>query len=222
VCAGQAEGAAQHLHTHLNHIVREALPPVVNSDASDALPPIVTDGQVGPADTKHFPPPPSYLKEEVFPLTAAPLPLLTWRAHLSPPSSSFSSQAEPVKQTPYPSLSTMDPPFHRNEPHSNSRCYHLHCAAYPPSSFPQEMPANSVVVSTWVCLTLLPWVMIKNSSVAVTTWVVSDNILSPLSEHPQLVAVPTQPVDGLTLLPPHSHHDVCSEWLDKQTVRIDL
>jgi hypothetical protein len=188
VCAGQAEGAAQQLHTHLNHIVREALPPVVNSDASDALPPIVTDGQVGPADTKHFPPPPSYLKEEVFPLTAAPLPLLTWRAHLSPPSSSFSSQAGPVKQT-----------------------------AYPPSSFPQEMPGNTVVVSTWVCLALLPWVVIKNSSVAVTTWVDSDAILSPLSEHPQLVAVPTQPVDGLALLPPHSHHDVCSEWLDKQS-----
>ena len=201
--------------------MREALPPVVNSDASDALPPIVTDGQVGPADTKHFPPPSyqipaSYLKE-VFPLTAAPLPLLTWRAHLSPPSSSFSSQAGPVKQTPYPSPSTMDPPYHRNEPHSSSRCYHLHCAAYPPFSFPQEMPGNSVVVSTWVCLALLPWVMIKNSSVAVTTWVVSYTILSPFSEHPQLVAIPTQPVDGLTPLPPPSHHDVCSEWLDMQS-----
>jgi hypothetical protein len=110
---------------------------------------------------------------------------------------SFSSQAGPVKQTPCPSASTMDPPFHRNEPHSSSRCYHMHYAAYPPSSFPQEMPGNSVVVSTWVCLALLPWVMIKNTSVAVTTWVmikntsvavttwvVSDTILSLLSEHP--------------------------------------
>ena len=67
------------LHTHLDHIVR------------DDLPPFVTDEQEGPAVLKHFPPP-SYLKE-VFPSTAAPLPPLTWQA--PPPPSLLSTKARP-------------------------------------------------------------------------------------------------------------------------------
>ena len=174
---------------------RHSLPsPEDDDDLSDALPPVVTVEHVEPVVSKHFPPL-SYPKE-VFPSTAAPLPFSTCQT-LPPqtPLTSLSSQAGPVKQTPYPSPSTMDPPYLRNEPHRSSRCLHLCCAAQPPSSFPQEMPGDSVAVTTWVCLALMPWEMIKNSSVAVTTWVVSDIILSPLSEHPQLVAVPTQPVD---------------------------
>jgi len=102
----------------------------------------------------------------------------------------------------------MDPPIPRNEPCSVSSCIHLCCAAHPPSSSLSEVPGNPVAVTTWVCLLpLLPWMMIKNSSVAVTTWVVSD-IISTQREHPKLVAVPTQPVDGLPPLPPPSHHDV--------------
>ena len=112
----------------------------------------------------------------------------------------------------------MDPPNPRNEPLSSSRCFNLCCAAYPPSSSLKEVPANSVAVTTWVCLALLlAWVMNMNSSVAVTTWVVLDIFPSKLSEHSQLVAVPTQPVDGLTSPPSPSNHDVYSEQLDKQS-----
>ena len=69
----------------------------------------------------------------------------------------------------------------------SSSCF----AAYPPSSSIKEIPGNSV---------------------ALPTWVVSDIIPSPLSEHPQLVVVPTQPVDGLTPLHTPNHHDVeCEE-----------
>jgi hypothetical protein len=78
----EVEEAAHHhgLHTHLDHIVRDALPPVV-----------IGEHEEGPKVTKHFPPPPSYFKEEVFPSTTAPLPPLTWQA--SPPTSLFSTHA---------------------------------------------------------------------------------------------------------------------------------
>ena len=67
-------------------------------------------------------------------------------------------------------------------------------------------------------LVLLSLGKIKNSSVAVTTWVVSDIFTSELSEtNRSLVAVLTQAVIYFLPLPSPYNHDVNTDRLDLQS-----
>ena len=119
--------------------------------------------------------------------------------------------------TPYPSPSTMDPPNPRNEPLSSSRCFHLCCAVYSPSSSLKELSADPVAVITLVCLALLALKKNMNSSVAVTTWVGSDIFSSQLSVtiHSWSLYPPSQWMTHSPSLSPVTMMSTMSGWTSR-------